>query len=125
MALAECCRADTFSVMRCHVGAIAVCTLLLAGTAVRSGTIRTIDGKNYEGDVRLEEGRVVMTPKRGAAVKLELSDLILGNFRNTDASRPAPAANSAAGGGGGGALDRVWKMRDVGPTGTPGSARLI
>ena len=57
--------------MRCRTDAVAVCILLMAGTTARSGTIRTIDGKNYEGDVRLEEGQVVVTPKRSAAVKLE------------------------------------------------------
>ena len=69
---------------------VAVCLIVLIATAARSGTIRTIDGKKYEGDVRLENGQIVISPSRTAAVKLELSDLLIGNFKNVDLPRPPP-----------------------------------
>ena len=92
-----------------------VLVLFLVTTSTQGGTVHTLDGKIYEGDVRFENGQVVVHPKRGPLAKLELNDVLRANFQNAEPPRPAANVN--------GVLDRVWRMQDVGPTGTAGSAR--
>ena len=91
--------------------------LLFLATSTYAGTVQTLDGKTYEGDVHFENGNIVVHPKTGQPIKLELADISQANLQNTEP--PRIIANSS------GLLDRQWKTQDVGPTGTAGSARLV
>jgi regulation of enolase protein 1 (concanavalin A-like superfamily) len=92
---------------------LALLTPLLAS----AGTIQTLDGKTHEGDVRIENGQLVIGPRRGATTKLDLADILLASFKPTESPRPErPAAAPTPA-----QLDRLWKTQDVGPTGTAGS----
>src|SRR5437868_4764477 len=54
---------------------------LLAIPAI-AGSVKTVDGKTYDGDVRLEKGQVVVSVKRaGDPVRLNVDDVLAASFR--------------------------------------------
>ncbi|MFI5378395.1 MAG: NPCBM/NEW2 domain-containing protein [Tepidisphaerales bacterium] len=81
--------------------------LLPFSFAAPGGVVKTIDGKTYEGEIRLESSDALsVMPKGGAAAKLALDDVLLADFR---AAETGP--------------DR-WVSRDVGPVTIPGVMRV-
>jgi hypothetical protein len=93
-----------------------VVSLVLLGLAARAPavTVRTLDGGFHEGDVRLENGALVVRPTvpGSAPVKVALADLMSADFR-------VPAAAPAAT-----VVTPRWSARDVGTVATPGTTRF-
>src|SRR5258708_3393591 len=80
-----------------------------------AATLQTLDGKSYDGDLRIDNGQFLLTPKRGGGpIRLDLNDISLATFKAAEPPKPAQPPPAAQ-------LDRAWKTQDVGPTGTPGS----
>jgi hypothetical protein len=96
-------------------GSLFLVLSLLASTA-SAATIQTLDGHTYDGDVRIQDGLIHVTPKRPGVspAKLDLADVLTANLRATEAPRANQPAVPAK-------LDPRWKTQDVGPTGTAGS----
>lgn len=94
-----------------------LCFLALLFSPVASAaTLRTLDGKSVEGDYRFDSGQIVITPRHGTPVKVNLEDIIEADFKPQEPPKPPGPT---------GPLDRAWNMQDVGPTGTPGTAQLV
>ena len=98
-----------------------LCGPILFLHSASAGSVRTLDGKNYDGDLRLEKGQVVLSPRRGGEpIRLNLADVLTATFHSSDPARPQVARPVVAQN-----LDHAWKTQDVGPTGTPGSVALV
>ncbi len=92
--------------------------LALFATPAHAGTVRTIDGKTYEGDLRLDKNQILITPKRTAVVRIDLTNVLSADFKSP--AKPAvPAAPPPPQ-----KLDAAWKTADVGRVGVPGSVQL-
>lgn len=99
-----------------------VATILLC-LPTNAGSVRTADGKTYDGDVRLDKGQVAVYAKGSREpVRLNVDDVLSANFRLAEPppkNQPSkPAAPQLQ------PLAAPWKTQDVGPTGTPGSVAV-
>jgi hypothetical protein len=73
-----------------HAGFIAAC--LITALEAHAGTVRTLDGKLYEGDLQIDSrGKVVVTPRGGAPVEVEFSNLLQATFSTPSAVVPKHA----------------------------------
>src|SRR4051794_5814268 len=108
------------AVRNCRVGLCVLCGSLLFLHSTFAGSVRTVDGKTYEGELRLEKGQIVISARRGGEpVKLDLAEVLGATFKSTDAAKPQAAKPAPQQ-----KLEGVWKTQDVGPTGTPGSVTV-
>ncbi len=88
-------------------------SLLFFWRPARAGTIRTLDGKNYEGEVKIDPtGVLLVTPHGGTQTRIELSNVLQATIRGDAASAPVKPGN---------ALPAEWKEQNIGNAGPPGS----
>ncbi len=74
--------------------------------AAYAGAINTVDGKRYEGAIRLESTDTLsITPKTGQPVSIALDDVLLADFRAVETTPD------------------VWSSRDIGQVAIPGAMR--
>jgi len=69
--------------------------LLVAGLAVAltasAGTVRTLDGRTIDGDVRFDpKGKVIVTPPGGQPVEIDFADILHVTFGPSTVPAPAP-----------------------------------
>lgn len=70
-------------------GSIPLIAILLC-TSAHAATVRTLDGKTYDGDVKMEVGALVVTPRAGSVMRIELGNLLQLSARSvTQAKRAA------------------------------------
>ncbi|HEY7117398.1 MAG TPA: NPCBM/NEW2 domain-containing protein [Tepidisphaeraceae bacterium] len=89
-----------------------------------AGTLRTLDGKTYEGELKLEQdGKISIIPTHGPKppAPIDLADVLYAGFRNPEPPRiiAGPAATRTENG----QLPTPWRASDVGELQTKGSAR--
>ena len=73
---------------------IATLLCLLPSSFCPGGTVRTLDGKTHEGDLRLAPAGLTVTPKAGATVKIDLADVLHASFRDPSITVRAPAGRT-------------------------------
>src|SRR5688572_18115000 len=84
--------------------------LALAAFA-HAGVVQTLDGKSYNGDVRLASGdQIAITPANGLAVKVALSEILSVQLKE---HAPVGVANAR------------WIGHDIGSPPVQGSARFV
>ncbi len=88
--------------------------LLLAATT-HAGQVRTLDGKNYEGDFKIESGALLVTPQGGKPTRIELANILTANLRGDVSAGQGKAANG---------LPNDWKDQNVGNAAQPASTTL-
>jgi len=88
--------------------------VLVSARLSSADTLTTLDGKTYEGQIRLESAdSLTMQQTVGSAVRVKLGDVLTASFRATT-STTRPAANA---GGARSSLEPIrgtWASRDVG-----------
>jgi hypothetical protein len=94
-----------------HVGRFAAILLLclLPSSFCPAGTVRTLDGKTHEGDLKFESsGQLTVRPKNGAPVKIDLTDVLQATFRDPVVRVATPRTE-------GDRLPPPWVAINVGP----------
>jgi hypothetical protein len=67
---------------------------LLPSSFCPGATVRTLDGKTHEGDIRLDPAGLTVTPKAGATIKIDLADVLHASFRDPSITVRAPAGRA-------------------------------
>src|SRR5215216_3730079 len=94
---------------------IATLLCLLPSSFCLGGTVRTLDGKTHEGDIKLDPTGLTVTTKNGAPIKIDLADVLHASFRDPSISVRAPAGRTD-----GDRLPPPWVVINVGGvTGEP------
>ena len=83
----------------------AIFALVWFAAPLAAATVRTLDGKTYDGDVRFEPGAIIVTQRVGSAVKLDPENLLQVQFPAREPAAPLAAAKPPQ-----------WTARDVGQT---------
>ncbi|MDB5318663.1 MAG: hypothetical protein JWN40_294 [Phycisphaerales bacterium] len=115
----------TRSWMRCALLSASFCFILHPSSFSLSlaGTVRTLDGKTYDGDVRLDTGgQIVITPPEGGTPKkIDLDEVLhatFGNEATQAAAKIAPAIRTENN-----QLPAPWSATDVGALSEKGYAK--
>lgn len=87
---------------------VALLAVLLAPSSP-AATVRTLDGKTYDGEIKFDANQLVVTPRSGLDIKLDMSNILLASFKSTKPA--APASQAAAPGPLG--LPDSWQLRDI------------
>jgi regulation of enolase protein 1 (concanavalin A-like superfamily) len=110
---------------------VSFCFILLPSSfsLTFAGTVRTLDGKTYDGEVKLDTGgQIVVTPPIGGKPqKIDLSEVLQATFGAAAAgaggdatARPQAPARTENG-----QLPAPWHALDVGKLAEPGYARFV
>jgi hypothetical protein len=107
--------------MRQSVLALVVVFILYPSPFTFAASLRTLDGKTYQGQITLESsGQISVTdPRSEKPVKIELADVLEANFGG-EVPKPRPAAARVQAG----QLPAPWEMLDIGSLAEKSSARL-
>jgi hypothetical protein len=107
-----------------NYGALAfLCFILPPSSFILAGTVRTLDGRALDGDVRFDvSGQVVVKTPDGKTESVDLPDVLYANFRNDlpKALSTAGAPKAAADG----QLPPPWQAIDVGKLAARGYAKF-
>jgi hypothetical protein len=73
-----------------RIGSTILCFVLVACAAARASTVKTLDGKSYEGEVRFSaSGKLAIVPKSGDAAEIDFKSLLSVQFKGQPSARAA------------------------------------
>src|SRR6266704_2135591 len=101
--------------------ALTLLFILQPSSFILAASLRTLDGKTYQGQITLEPGGQITgtDPRSDKPIKIELADVLEANFGGeAPKARPAAARVQA------GQLPAPWEMLDIGNLAEKSSARL-
>src|SRR5690349_52022 len=58
-----------------------LCLVALPTTTTTAGTIRTLDGKLYQGQIKLDANQIIVS-SRSTSTTIPLDNLLVGNFKS-------------------------------------------
>ena len=110
--------------MRRSVLAFAGLLLLHPCCFVFAASLRTLDGKTYQGQITLEpSGQIaVVDPRAEKPIKIELSNVLEANFGGGETPKPRPAAARTQAATG--QLPAPWETLDIGNLAEKSSAKI-
>ena len=111
-----------------HFTFLVFCFILFS-PSLRAATLRTLDGKTYDGEIKLDaSGQILVTNSAGAKQKFELDDVLSATFGGATvapAAAPLPAsAPQTPVHTENGQLPAPWKAFDIGNLAAKGYARF-